>query len=69
MYQSPDFVKVDLDIKDNFASYSSCYRMSGAGQVVSENIVGEGNICRVNEVITYQPADNEYQCFLGNMSY
>ena len=24
MYQSPDLVKVDLDIKDNFASYTSC---------------------------------------------
>ena len=24
MYQRPDFVKVDLDIKDNYAAYTSC---------------------------------------------
>ncbi len=69
MYQSPDFVKVDLDIKDNFAAYSSCYRMSGAGQVVSEAIVGAGVICRQYEVITYQPAETDYQCFLGKNGY
>ncbi|MBQ6267589.1 MAG: hypothetical protein IJK64_07450 [Clostridia bacterium] len=24
MYQSPDLVKVNLDVKDNFAAYASC---------------------------------------------
>ena len=30
MYQSPDFIKVELDVKDNFASYSSCYRKTAS---------------------------------------
>ncbi len=24
MYQSPDFIKVELNVKDDFASYDSC---------------------------------------------
>ena len=24
MYQSPDLIKVNLDVKDNFAAYASC---------------------------------------------
>lgn len=68
MYQSPDLVKVDLDIKDNFASYSSCYRNSWVVLTNNETVVPSG-ICRVDEMITYASGQTDYQCFVGDMTY
>lgn len=68
MYQSPDLVKVDLDVKDNFAAYSSCYRNSWSTYTKNELVVPSG-ICEAENVINYASSETDYQCFVGNMSY
>ncbi|MBR2732338.1 MAG: hypothetical protein IKD72_10195 [Clostridia bacterium] len=68
MYQRPDFVKVDLDVKDNFAAYSKCYRNSWTGYTNNELVVPDG-LCEIDRVITYASGETDYQCFLGKNSY
>ncbi len=68
MYQSPDLVKVDLDVKDNFAAYSSCYRNSWTAYTNNETVVPTG-ICEVDRVVTYASGETDYQCFVNNMNY
>lgn len=68
MYQSPDFVKVDLEIKDNFAAYSGCYRNSYSAYTVNETVVPTG-ICETRNIVKYASAATDYQCFVGDMSY
>ena len=69
MYQKPDFVKVDLDIKENFAAYSSkCYRNSWSVYTVNEQVVPSGN-CETQNIVSYASGESDYQCFVGDMSY
>jgi len=67
MYQSPDFIKVELDVKDNFASYSSCYRKSWI--VLTNNELVVSGICKIDEVLEYGSGETDYQCFVNDMSY
>lgn len=64
MYQSPDLVKVDLDIKDNFAAYAGCPAdtvwAGGHVEGVCEND-GGGYIS-----MTTLPAASVYQCYSTN---
>jgi len=68
MYQSPDFIKVELDVKDNFASYGGCYRNSYSVNTKNELVVPDGN-CEVETLLTYAAEANDYQCFYNQMSY
>ncbi|MBQ6381626.1 MAG: hypothetical protein IJJ41_08540 [Clostridia bacterium] len=69
MYQKPDFVKVDLDIKENFAAYTSgCYRNSMSVYTNNETVVPTGK-CEVDNIVSYASGESDYQCFVGNMSY
>jgi len=34
MYSSPDFIKVNLDIKDSFATYSNCEENTMVNKIV-----------------------------------
>lgn len=68
MYQSPDFVKVDLEIKDNFAAYATCYRNSWSVYTINEAVVPVGQ-CEHDNIIQYASGETDYQCFVNDMSY
>ena len=69
MYQKPDFVKVDLDIKENFAAYSTtCYRNSWTAYTNNETVVPSG-LCEVDRVVSYASGETDYQCFVNDMQY
>jgi len=68
MYQSPDFIKVELDVKDNFANYGSCYRNSWV-VLTNNEVVAPTGVCSVDQVTTYGTGENDYQCFINSMSY
>ncbi|MBR1531630.1 MAG: hypothetical protein IJ872_02845 [Eubacterium sp.] len=70
MYQSPDLVKVDLEIKDNFAAYgqTGCYRNSWTAYTINEMEVPTG-LCERDRVITYASGETDYQCFISKNSY
>lgn len=49
MYQKPDFIKVDLDIKDNFAAYGDdCDEIIDNHRTV-KTACGEGTYQRMSE--------------------
>lgn len=61
MYRSPDFVKVDLDIKDNFAAYEACYERTYVGNIIGHcDVVGDPtyNFQTLTEKMPQAP----YQC-------
>lgn len=64
MYQSPDFIKVDLDVKDNFAAYTSCppdtVWAGGHVEGTCEN-TGGGYV-----PMSTLPASTLYQCYSTN---
>lgn len=68
MYQSPDFIKVELDVKDNFASYSSCYKNSWMVLTNNEMVVPNG-VCSIDLISTYASDVSDYQCFVNDMDY
>lgn len=69
MYQRPDFVKVSLDVKDNFAAYQSgCYRDSWSVYTKNESVVPTGK-CEVDNIINYASGETDYQCFVNDMGY
>lgn len=68
MYQSPDFIKVDLEIKDSFAAYSTCYRNSYIVKTNNETVVPVG-ICQNDDISQYASSETDYTCFLGKNSY
>lgn len=68
MYQSPDFIKVELDVKDNFASYGGCFKTSYSVYTVNDQVVPDGK-CEVETLITYEAGAHDYQCFYNEMSY
>lgn len=64
MYQSPDFVKVDVNVADSFAAYSNCHYRS-------ETLFSDqGDHCQS----TYQQSQNFFElgwgnkCLTGDMS-
>lgn len=67
MYQSPDLVKVDLDVKDNFAAYSSCYRNSWTAYTNNEQVTS--GLCEIDRIVTYASGETDYQCFVNDMAY
>ena len=68
MYRSPDFVKVSLDVKDNFAAYASCYRNSYSVYTKNEQVVPTGN-CETENILSYASGETDYQCFIGNLTH
>ena len=67
MYQSPDFVKVELDVKDNYAGYTGCYRNSWV--VLTNNEYVAQGICSIDPVTNYASGETNYQCFINDMNY
>ena len=65
MYQTPDFVKVDLDIKDNFAAYSGCYQKEGIVYTVME-----GTMCTDHaEEAGIMSSTDPSRCWVNSTSY
>ena len=67
MYQSPDFIKVELDVKDNFASYSSCYK-NNVTVYTNLDMTGASR-CMDDILYSYETSKTDIQCFVGDMSY
>lgn len=62
MYQSPDFVKVNLAIKDNYAAYQTCIEHTMTNDIVGHcDVVGDPTY----DFTTYSQLwpENVYQCY------
>lgn len=62
MYQRPDFVKVNLEIKDNYASYSSCIERTWTSDISGHcDVPGDPtyNFTR----FTVEFASNPWECY------
>lgn len=68
MYQRPDFVKVNLDVKDNFAAYTTCYRKNWT--VLSNYETGGTNTgCTSDTIMQYGSAEDDFQCYINDMGH
>lgn len=64
MYQKPDFVKVSLDIKDNFAAYTGCHMDEGIIYTQALGSMCHDTIQEAHPLAEVNPAS----CWIGNTS-